>query len=48
MKISKKEKVLIIINENQSVLLKCNNKIVGEVICNIAKKRMLQIILNLK
>ena len=43
----KKEKNFVIINENQSVLLKCDDKIVGKVIRNVAKK-MLQIILGLK
>jgi hypothetical protein len=34
-----KEKDFVIINENQSVLLKCDNKIVRGVIRNIAKKK---------
>lgn len=42
-----KEKDFVIINENQSVLLKCDDKIVGGVIHNVAKK-MLRIILGLK
>jgi len=42
-----KEKDFVIINENQSVMLKCDNKIIGGVIHNVAKK-MLQIILGLK
>lgn len=46
MKILKK-KDFVIINENQSVLLKCDDKIIEGVIRNVAKK-ILQIILGLK
>ena len=35
-----KEKDFVIINENQSVLLKCDDKIVGGVIRNVAKKNV--------
>ena len=35
-----KEKDFIIINESQSVLLKCDDKIVGEVIHNVVKKNV--------
>jgi hypothetical protein len=35
----KKEKNFFIINKNQSVLLKCDDKIIGGVIHNIAKKK---------
>ena len=36
----KKEKDFIIINESQSVLLKCNDKIIGGVIHNVTKKNI--------